>query len=49
MLRAMDLKPQADQIESSIFKVLNEGKFVTKDLGGKSGTTEYTKAIIGNL
>lgn len=49
MLRAMEMRPQADQIEAAAFKVLEQGKYVTRDLGGKSGTTEFTKAVIGSL
>jgi len=28
---------------------LAEGKHITGDLGGKSSTSEYTKAIVGRL
>ncbi len=28
---------------------MKEGKFLTKDLGGKYGTKDYVKALIGNL
>lgn len=49
MLKHMKLNDQADKIQKAIFEVLKEGKYVTGDLGGKSSTTEYTKAIIDKL
>lgn len=39
----------ANRIESAIFKTIKEGKFVTGDLGGTSGTDDFTNAIISNL
>jgi len=36
-------------IEDSIKKTFKDGKYKTGDLGGKCGTKEFTKAIIGNL
>ena len=38
-----------ERIEKSIHKVLQEGMHLTRDLGGNSSTTEYTKAIIKYL
>lgn len=49
MLKAMKLTPLAEQIEQATYSVLEEGKHVTRDLGGKSSTTDYTKAIIDRL
>ena len=49
MLRHMGLNDYANSLESSIFNVLREGRWVTGDLGGKGSTTEYTKAIIDNI
>ena len=49
MLRHMGLKASADKINKAVFEVLKEGKYVTKDLGGNSSTSEYTKAIIDNI
>jgi isocitrate dehydrogenase (NAD+) len=45
----MNLSEYADKIEKACFKVLKEKKYTTRDLGGKSTTKEYTRAIIGNL
>jgi isocitrate dehydrogenase (NAD+) len=39
----------AKRLETAIAKTYLEGKFLTPDVGGKSNTTEFTKAVIGNL
>ena len=49
ILKAMGLRDHANAIETSIFKVMKEGKHLTGDLGGKAKTTEFTQAIIDNL
>ncbi len=49
MLDHMNFMKQANSIRESIKKVIKEGNFVTRDLGGNSGMQDYVKAIIGNL
>lgn len=49
MLRGMGLVQYAEKIDNSVFKTVKDGKYITRDLGGKSGTTEYTKALIDRL
>lgn len=49
MLKAMGLREDANKIDSAVKAVLKENKYVTGDLGGKYGCTDYTKAIIDNL
>lgn len=49
MLRHINLDSYADRIENSTFKVLRERRHITRDLGGKSSTKDYTRAIISNL
>ncbi|CAD8109894.1 unnamed protein product [Paramecium sonneborni] len=49
MLKAMRLNDYANRIENATYSVLEEGKFLTGDLGGKSTTSDYTKAIIDKL
>ena len=39
----------ADQIQSAALKVIAAGKYRTRDLGGTSGTSDYVKAVIGEL
>ncbi|MEE1129276.1 MAG: isocitrate/isopropylmalate family dehydrogenase [Methanobrevibacter sp.] len=49
MLRYIGEHEEADRFDSAILKVLNEGKILTRDLGGSSSTMEVTEAIINNL
>jgi isocitrate dehydrogenase (NAD+) len=49
MLRHLGFYRQADSIHDSVMKTIREGKSLTGDLGGKSGTTDFTDAIISNL
>ena len=49
MLRHLNLNECANRIEDATLGTIAEGKYLTMDLGGKSGTTEFTQAIIGNL
>jgi isocitrate dehydrogenase (NAD+) len=32
-----------------VLKTIAEGKHLTRDLGGRSGTTDFTNAVISNL
>jgi isocitrate dehydrogenase (NAD+) len=47
MLRQLGEIAAADRIEKALFAVFEEGKHVTKDLGGSAGTAEFVKAVIG--
>jgi isocitrate dehydrogenase (NAD+) len=49
MLRHMGLNRQAEQIQNAVLGVIAEGKYRTGDLGGRSSTSEFTKAIIDKL
>lgn len=49
MLRHLGMVDKADQIHNAILKTIEERKYLTGDLGGKSSTSEYTKAVCGNL
>ncbi|XP_024384186.1 isocitrate dehydrogenase [NAD] catalytic subunit 5, mitochondrial [Physcomitrium patens] len=49
MLHHLKLHNHADQIHNAVLKTISEGKYLTSDLGGKSTTTDYTKALIDNL
>lgn len=49
MLRHLNLTEHADRIEKATLGTIAAGKHLTRDLGGNSGTSDYTKAIIGNL
>jgi isocitrate dehydrogenase (NAD+) len=39
----------ASRVEQALWKVYVEGKHVTKDVGGKAGTAEFTDAVIAAL
>ena len=49
MLDAMGHRAEADRIRASIYAVIAEGKHITGDIGGKAGTSDYTKAVIDRL
>lgn len=49
MLRHLGMTDKADRIHHAITKTIEEGKYLTGDLGGKSSTTDYTKAVCDNL
>jgi len=49
MLRYIDEKDAATRFESALYKVFEEGKFITKDLGGTARTAEFANAIIDKL
>ena len=47
--RHMNLHSHADQIEKAALGTIAEGKHITRDLGGKAGTKEYTDAILARM
>lgn len=49
LLRHIDQVVVADRIESALTRVLAANKYVTRDLGGQSGTERFTAAVIENL
>ncbi|MCQ2957838.1 MAG: isocitrate/isopropylmalate family dehydrogenase [Candidatus Gastranaerophilales bacterium] len=49
MLEYINENELANKLKSAIFKVLEEGKVLTPDLGGTATTTEYTAEIIKNI
>ncbi|CAI5533086.1 unnamed protein product [Closterium sp. Naga37s-1] len=49
MLRHMGLGGHADRIDAAVMATIEAGRFLTRDLGGSSGTSDFTKAVIGNL
>lgn len=49
MLDRMGLNQQSVRIRDAVFKVFEEGQWVTKDVGGKGTTTDFVKAIINNI
>lgn len=49
MLEAMGMSAEAKRIQNAVDVVIGEGKWVTRDLGGKATTEEYVAALISNL
>lgn len=49
LLRDAGMEEQATRLEKAIEEVLSEGKEVTSDIGGSSGTRAFTKALIAHL
>jgi len=49
MLRHINEGTAASRIEKALNKVILERKTVTRDLGGKASTSEFTDAVIANL
>src|SRR5436305_2899948 len=49
MLKHLDEREAADRIQQALIKILAEGQFLTRDLGGNAMTMEFTEAIIHAL
>ncbi|KDN46823.1 putative IDH1-isocitrate dehydrogenase [NAD] subunit 1, mitochondrial [Tilletiaria anomala UBC 951] len=49
MLRHLGLDTQANQIAESVYKVIQEGKVRTADMGGNAKTQDFTAAVISHL
>src|ERR1700676_2912599 len=49
MLDHLRERPAARRIEAALEKVYREGEHVTRDVGGKAGTAEFTDAVIAAL
>jgi isocitrate dehydrogenase (NAD+) len=49
MLDYIGEKFSADLIRNALYKVIEDGNNLTRDLGGNSNTWEFTQSIINNL
>ena len=49
MLRHLGEGAAADRLQAALAKTFRDGTYLTRDLGGKCGTREFTDAVIGNL
>ncbi|CAN4075460.1 unnamed protein product [Withania somnifera] len=49
MLRHLQFPSFADRLETAVKRVIAEGKYMTKDLGGDCTTQEVTDTVIANL
>ncbi|XP_047312125.1 isocitrate dehydrogenase [NAD] regulatory subunit 1, mitochondrial [Impatiens glandulifera] len=49
MLRHLQFPSFADRLETAVKRVISEGKYLTKDVGGDSSTQEVVDAVIAKL
>ncbi len=49
MLKHIGMYDHAKNIEDAVLNTIAQGKYLTRDLHGKSGLRDFTKAIKGNL
>lgn len=49
MLRYLGLPRFADQISNALNEVLEQGNYKTRDIGGETSTSDFTKAVIHHL
>ncbi|KJE93036.1 isocitrate dehydrogenase subunit 1 [Capsaspora owczarzaki ATCC 30864] len=49
MLRHLNMSDHADLISQAVKRVIREGKFTTRDIGGTSTTTDFTKAVLEQI
>lgn len=49
MLDRIGLNNHSDRIRNAVFSVFEEGKWITRDVGGKGSTSDFVKAIIDRL
>ncbi|KAI8144256.1 isocitrate dehydrogenase, NAD-dependent [Fennellomyces sp. T-0311] len=49
MLRHMGLEEHANRISNAVYRTIQSGKVKTRDMGGSSGTDEFTNAVISAL
>jgi len=49
MLRYLDERDAADKIEAAMFRVFEEGKVRTRDIGGTANTADFADAIIAKV
>jgi isocitrate dehydrogenase (NAD+) len=49
MLRYLNEREAASKIETAMFKVFEEGRVRTRDIGGTAGTAEFAEAIISKM
>lgn len=49
MLHYLNEENAAQRIEAALYQVYNDGKALTRDVGGHAGTSEFTDAVIRTL
>jgi isocitrate/isopropylmalate dehydrogenase len=49
MLEYLGMEKATSRLEKAIFKVYEEGKYLTRDQGGTASTTRFCEAVKANL
>ncbi|MGH9489823.1 MAG: isocitrate/isopropylmalate dehydrogenase family protein [Terriglobales bacterium] len=49
MLRHIGQEPAADRLEHALHRVYEAGEHLTRDVGGKAGTADFTQAVLARL
>ena len=49
MLRQLNMKESADRLENAIYAVFEKHEVLTRDLGGKASSSEFTDAVIAAM
>jgi isocitrate dehydrogenase (NAD+) len=49
MLRHIGEAKATEQVQQALLKVYNDGKHLTRDVGGKATTSEFTNAVVAQL
>jgi isocitrate dehydrogenase (NAD+) len=49
MLRHLDEEAAADRVHNALEAVYAEGKTLTRDVGGKAGTTQFADAVLAAM
>jgi len=49
LLEHLGYEKEAAHLEAAIYKVYQDGKYLTRDQGGSASTTEFCQAVKANL
>ncbi|CEG77091.1 Putative Isocitrate dehydrogenase [NAD] subunit 1, mitochondrial [Rhizopus microsporus] len=49
MLRHLGLLEQANRISNAVYNTIQQGKVLTRDMGGNASTSQFTDAVISSL
>jgi len=49
MLEYLEFEKEAARLEAAVYKVYQDGKYLTRDQGGSASTTEFCEAVKANL
>jgi isocitrate/isopropylmalate dehydrogenase len=49
MLEHLGFGEESSRLEAAVYDVYREGKYLTRDQGGNTGTTRFCEAVKANL